>query len=92
MQNKRALKNRLYVWAQVMGTKIITTTTKTIKLQLNQETIKIITTIHQPITVNCSISPVHSIPNSVKMDSIVILPDHLLEKPYLWISFNLAAN
>lgn len=75
-----------------MGTKIITTTTRTIKSQSNQETTKIITISHQPITVSCSISPVHSIPNSVKMVSTVTLPDHLLEKHCLWTNFNLAVN
>lgn len=75
MQNKKALRNKLYVWVQAMGIKIITITVRIIKLLSNQEAIKIITISHLPIIVNYLTSQVPFILNNVKMVSIVIHPD-----------------
>ena len=75
MQNKKALRNKLYVWGQVMGIKIITITVRIIKSLSNQEAIKIITISHLLIIVNYLISQVPFILNNVKMGSIVIHPD-----------------
>lgn len=75
MQNKKALRNKLYVWGQAMGIKIITITVRIIKSLSNQEAIKILTISHLPIIVNYSISQVPFILNNVKMGSIVIHPD-----------------
>lgn len=83
MRSKKALRNKLYVWEQAMGIKIITITVRIIKSLSNREAIKIITISHQLIIVNYLILLVPFIHNNVKMVSIAILPDLQLEKPYL---------